>query len=100
MKRFAVAMLLAVGVRSPQPFSDSQVTQALRRQGLLVSVKGFGAKGDGVADDTAAIQAALNTAQTVVVPKGTYKISSTLAWPVASNGTTQLLCDAGTVLSY
>ena len=44
-----------------------------------VSVKSFGAIGDGVADDTAAIQAALNSgAGTVVFPAGSYKISSQL----------------------
>lgn len=37
-----------------------------------VSVKDFGAIGDGVADDTAAFQAALNTGRMVYVPNGTY----------------------------
>ena len=38
-----------------------------------VSVKDFGAVGDGVTDDTAAIQAALDSgASTVTVPDGTY----------------------------
>lgn len=61
-----------------------------------VNVKAFGAKGDKVTDDTAAIQSAINYAQTLVrdaasptfnkqqdgatvyFPKGMYKISSTL----------------------
>jgi hypothetical protein len=43
-----------------------------------VSVKDFGAVGDGVADDTAAIQAALNSAKSVFIPPGTYLISSML----------------------
>lgn len=38
----------------------------------VVSVKDFGAVGDGVTDDTAAIQAALNSAIHVVFPEGTY----------------------------
>lgn len=42
------------------------------------SVKDFGAVGDGVTDDTAAIQAAINAVGTVYVPPGTYFISSTL----------------------
>jgi len=38
----------------------------------VVSVKDFGAVGDGVADDTAAIQAAVNTGKKVYIPSGTY----------------------------
>ena len=38
----------------------------------IVSVKDFGAVGDGVADDTTAIQNALNTGKKVYVPAGTY----------------------------
>lgn len=46
-----------------------------------VSVKDFGAIGDGVADDTAAIQAAINASNVIFFPAGTYKISSTIgAW--------------------
>jgi len=50
----------------------------------VVSVKDFGAVGNGVADDTAAIQAAINNAQTytsgatVFFPDGTYRTTSGL----------------------
>jgi hypothetical protein len=55
----------------------------------MVSVKDFGAVGNGVADDTAAIQAAINAAAalqvsrfrsgaTVYFPNGTYLVSSTI----------------------
>ena len=51
-----------------------------------VSVKDFGAVGDGVADDTAAIQAALNTGGTVYIPDGAYIISSMLTVSGRSSG--------------
>lgn len=48
----------------------------------VVSAKDFGAVGNGIADDTAAIQAALNYVATVggevYLPNGTYNISSSL----------------------
>ena len=44
----------------------------------VVSVKDFGAVGDGKADDTAAIQAAFNTGKTVYIPQGTYLIATAL----------------------
>jgi len=48
--------------------------------GAIVNVLDFGAVGDGVADDTTAIQAAINAAvqKTVYLPSGTYKISAAL----------------------
>ena len=50
-----------------------------------VSVKDFGAVGDGVADDTAAIQAAITTGLNVFIPAGDYKITSTInAIPASS----------------
>lgn len=49
----------------------------------VINVKGLGAAGDGVANDTGPLQAALDMARdtgggTVYVPPGTYKITSTL----------------------
>jgi hypothetical protein len=56
--------------------------QAKLRQ--TVSVKDFGAVGDGVTNDTAAIQAAINAnlnGGEIYFPPGTYKITSTLSKP-------------------
>lgn len=47
----------------------------------VISIKDFGAVGDGVADDTAAIQAALNACPQgggILIPHGTYKITDEL----------------------
>lgn len=44
----------------------------------IVSVKDFGAVGDGQADDTFAVQAALETRKAVYFPTGTYKCTSTI----------------------
>jgi hypothetical protein len=41
-----------------------------------VSVKDFGAVGDGVTDDTAAIQAAINTGFNLTFPSGTYLVNN------------------------
>ena len=53
-----------------------------------VSVKWYGAQGDGTTDDTAAIQAAINS-QTrdvceIYLPEGTYKITSPLTFPATA----------------
>ena len=68
--------------------------------GTAISVKQFGAVGDGVADDTAAIQAALNSIRTagrgtVFVPSGVYIIEGTLNIQ-GYYGTFKL--DSGTIL--
>lgn len=42
----------------------------------VVSVKDFGAKGDGTTDDTAAIQAAINSGFSISFPAGTYKCAN------------------------
>lgn len=59
----------------------------------VVSVKDFGATGDGTTDDTAAIQAAVNALSQAGVggvvrfPAGTYKVTSNIniTWPNGSN---------------
>lgn len=63
------------------PFTGGVPTNVEAKLSQYVSVKDFGAVGDGVADDTAAIQAALDAApegSAVYFPNGTYIISSAL----------------------
>jgi len=72
--------LNADGVEYDPPFTGA-VTSGYTVQDKLsqyVSVKDFGAVGDGVADDTAEIQAAINTQANVFFPPGKYRITSTL----------------------
>lgn len=71
----------------------------------VVSVKDFGAVGDGVADDTAAIQAAVaaNPGKLLLLPAGTYKITGTISQAVSGadaavtgfigDGSTQTIID-------
>lgn len=58
----------------------------------VLDVKTFGAIGDGRADDTAAIQTALNARSNgntiVFLPNGTYRIRNQLSWPGTNGGTT------------
>jgi len=56
---------------------DRTLTSKLQE---AVSVKDFGAAGDGVVDDTAAIRAAIiaNYSRTLFFPKGTYLVSETI----------------------
>jgi hypothetical protein len=44
----------------------------------IVSVKDYGATGDGTTDDRAAIQAAINTGNSVYLPAGTYLVKDAL----------------------
>jgi Pectate lyase superfamily protein len=70
---------------------NSHVFSGRSYDGLAFNVRDplYGAKGDGTTDDTAAIQSAINAADTasgsggalVVFPPGTYKITGTLELP-------------------
>jgi len=77
----------SVGFLQSGTGATSRTTQAKLRD--VVSVKDFGAVGDGTTDDTAAIQAAINfcaastaaNCKTLYIPGGDYKISASLSIP-------------------
>jgi hypothetical protein len=71
----------------------------------FVSAKDFGAVGDGVVDDTTAIQAAVTASRFVYLPAGTYLISGTITLPantmlVGSGPYASVLTRGGTNQSY
>jgi hypothetical protein len=77
------------------PFTGGVVTNAEAKLAQYVSVKDFGAVGDGVADDTAAIQAALTALATtggdLLFPQGTYKINTAISQTFSDNVNVRLL---------
>jgi hypothetical protein len=72
----------AVEVSFLQAGTGAVVRSAQSKLRDTVSVKDFGAVGDGVADDTVAIQAAINAAngRTLYLPAGTYRLNSGLSY--------------------
>jgi hypothetical protein len=89
--KFVSAEILSTGVTDASnvvytPAGTGAVStnvQAKLRE--TVSVKDFGAVGDGVTDDTTAFQAALDAAEgEVYVPPGQYNLSATLVFPLKS----------------
>jgi hypothetical protein len=66
-----------IGVK--QPFTGAVGTTQHNKNAERLSVKDFGAIGDGVADDSNAIQAAFSASnKEIFFPAGTYKITKTL----------------------
>jgi hypothetical protein len=75
--------------QATQPDSTNVLWLDTSEDGVLpytiVNVKSYGALGDGVTDDTVAIQTALDDAaegQTVFLPHGQYRISAPLVLPI------------------
>lgn len=63
----------------------------------MIDIRDLGAKGDGIADDTAAIQLAIDSAKEILIPFGTYLISNSLTLKsditIMGNGTLKVNSD-------
>lgn len=75
--------------------ADGKPTGWRKKYRDMLNVRDFGAKGDGTADDTAAIQAAIDKAvsslaMAVYIPAGTYIITTPLLIQTYSNGDTSM----------
>lgn len=87
-----VALLLAAMTALGNSSSATDIIYRFPEHSNVVNVTRppFNAKGDGVADDTDAIQRAINehTGQGRIIyfPAGTYLVSKTLTWPKRWNG--------------
>jgi hypothetical protein len=70
----AIPSINAGSIEYDPPFTGSLTSgyTVADKLAQTVSVKDFGAVGDGVANDTAAIQAALNTGRSVFIPEGSF----------------------------
>lgn len=60
------------------PASVAKVIRALPPMETWVNVKDYGAKGDGVTDDTEAFEKAIAANETIFVPTGWYRLTRTL----------------------
>ena len=66
------------------PFTGGVATTVENKLSQYVSVKDFGAVGDGVTNDAAAFNAALAASTSVYVPAGSYAINTTLNIPAGT----------------
>lgn len=90
-----------IGYRAGAPNAVARTLQDKVRE--TASVKDFGAVGDGVADDTAAIQAAISatltpSGGTLYIPDGTYKLTAKLVVPFSTGWRIRGQSRAGTLL--
>src|SRR5262245_47288119 len=91
----AVAALFFAGVSAddPQP-GESVATRVTKKRGSFLTVLDFGAKGDGVVDDTAAIQELIDAkVGSLRFPAGSYRITRTLVVDLDKVGFTSFVAD-------
>lgn len=73
--------------------SDNNEVVGIVETSVLTSVKKYGAIGNGINDDTAAIQNALNACKNVLVPSGVYVLTA----PITINANNHIKCEDGAV---
>jgi len=75
------------------PFGGSSSRTLEARLSDLLSIKDFGAVGDGVADDTPAFQSALASGRDIYFPDGTYRVVLTAGANFTPSANTALIAD-------
>jgi hypothetical protein len=76
--------------------SDAELAENTKHIGVSVKDKKYGAKGDGVTDDTSIIQNAFNTEDIIIIPTGTFMINAITKLNVPANKT--VIFEKGAVL--
>ena len=101
IKTVFLLMLLCAAVTTETAWSYYSPLKINKKNNLWVDVKNFGAKGDGLTDDSASIQNAINsikeTGGTIFLPTGNYlAYDLTLYSNMRLTGTT----NGGSILTY
>ena len=106
------AKYLIVAAQAADGYGDHTLangTVAVLQSGDVANVRQFGAKGDGITDDTLAVQAAIDSLATaggtVLCPNGTYAISRTVGtndhWGLTiSNDNTSLVGESAKLIRF
>lgn len=93
----------AATVSYTPPFTGGQTTTVLEKLAEYVTFQDFGAVGDGIADDSDAVQAAITYASTnrkTIFAYGGFLITKTINFPSNSNGCTILGQSKQTYFKY
>jgi polygalacturonase len=87
------AALFAAPGDEPQT-GETISARAMEKRGSFLTVLDFGAKGDGLADDSAAIQELIDSkAGSIRFPAGTYRIARPLVVNLDKSGFTSFVAD-------